>query len=92
MQRSYYRDSANDTDDDDGTATTTDPGPTDREDIVSATTSSDDEVEIPIWIRGEPRFVAGINEATTCSNIIQALIDDELQSGNYKKGEKMRVT
>lgn len=86
MQRSYYRDSANDTDDD--TATTTDPGH--LEDVISSaptTSTSDEEVEIPIWIRGEPRFVAGINEATTCNNIIQALIDDELQSGNYKKGK-----
>lgn len=87
LQRSYYRDSANDTDDD--TATTTDPGHS--EDVISSaptTSTSDEEVEIPIWIRGEPRFVAGINEATTCNNIIQALIDDELQSGNYKKGKR----
>lgn len=48
--------------------------------------ASEDEIEIPIWIRGEPRFVAGINDATTCNNIIQALIDDELQNGNYKQG------
>ncbi|XP_021698493.1 uncharacterized protein LOC110676131 [Aedes aegypti] len=46
--------------------------------------TSEDEIEIPIWIRGEPRFVAGINDTTTCNNIIQALIDDELQNGNYK--------
>lgn len=50
-------------------------------------TASDEEIEVPIWIRGEPRFVAGINDATTCSNIIQALIDDELQNGNYQKGK-----
>ncbi|XP_049542085.1 uncharacterized protein LOC125955159 [Anopheles darlingi] len=48
---------------------------------VPGTTSSD--VEIPIWIRGEARFVSGINEATTCCNIIRALIDDEVQNGNY---------
>ncbi|XP_035789049.1 uncharacterized protein LOC118465187 [Anopheles albimanus] len=45
--------------------------------------SSSSEVEIPIWIRGEARFVSGINEATTCCNIIRALIDDEIQNGNY---------
>uniref|UniRef100_A0A182QT57 Ras-associating domain-containing protein n=1 Tax=Anopheles farauti TaxID=69004 RepID=A0A182QT57_9DIPT len=41
------------------------------------------DIEIPIWIRGEARFVSGINGTTTCSNIIRALIDDEIQSGNY---------
>uniref|UniRef100_A0A182LTF5 Ras-associating domain-containing protein n=1 Tax=Anopheles culicifacies TaxID=139723 RepID=A0A182LTF5_9DIPT len=41
------------------------------------------DIEIPIWIRGEARFVSGINATTTCSNIIRALIDDEIQNGNY---------
>ncbi|XP_021695216.1 uncharacterized protein LOC110675143 [Aedes aegypti] len=74
----YYRDSANDTDEDEmpmaelGSIHADDEG------------TSEDEIEIPIWIRGEPRFVAGINDTTTCNNIIQALIDDELQNGNYK--------
>lgn len=38
--------------------------------------------EIPIWICGEPRFISGISCATTCRDIIQALIDDELH-GNF---------
>ncbi|XP_055322714.1 uncharacterized protein LOC129578341 [Sitodiplosis mosellana] len=38
------------------------------------------ENEIPIWICGEPRFVSGITNNTTCSDLIQALIDDELNS------------
>ncbi|KFB35581.1 AGAP005601-PA-like protein [Anopheles sinensis] len=41
------------------------------------------DIEIPIWIRGEARFVSGINGTTTCSNIIHALIDDEILNGNY---------
>lgn len=42
--------------------------------------------EIPIWICGEPRFVSGITSQTTCSNIIEALIEDELQAmdGNVR--------
>ncbi|XP_058459964.1 uncharacterized protein LOC131435787 [Malaya genurostris] len=73
----YYRDSASDTDEEEQEkATSTNPG--------SANNDDDDEIEIPIWIRGEPRFVAGINDATTCNNIIQALIEDELQNGNYE--------
>ncbi|XP_053686790.1 uncharacterized protein LOC128736338 [Sabethes cyaneus] len=70
----YYRDSANDTDEEEDAATT-DPG---------SANPDEDDIEIPIWIRGEPRFVAGINETTTCCNIIQALIEDELQNGSYK--------
>ncbi|XP_031633406.1 uncharacterized protein LOC116347111 [Contarinia nasturtii] len=38
------------------------------------------EHEIPIWICGEPRFVSGITNSTTCRDTIQALIDDELNS------------
>lgn len=80
----YYRDSANDTEEDDATITDLRGANNDDEE------TSDEENEIPIWIRGEPRFVAGINEATTCNNIIQALIDDELQNGDYKKGNVIR--
>lgn len=42
----------------------------------------DDDEEIPIWICGEPRFVSGIMSATTCNDVIQALIDDELSNVN----------
>lgn len=41
--------------------------------------------EIPIWICGEPRFVSGITNNTTCSDLIQALIDDELNSSTVGK-------
>ncbi|EDW76878.2 uncharacterized protein Dwil_GK20614 [Drosophila willistoni] len=42
--------------------------------------------EIPIWMDdGEPRYVSGVTNKTTCNDIIKALIDDELKSGNTKK-------
>lgn len=41
--------------------------------------------EVPIWICGEPRFISGVTSTTTCNEIIQALIDDELNNvGNGK--------
>ncbi|XP_020816348.1 protein CLEC16A homolog isoform X1 [Drosophila serrata] len=43
--------------------------------------------EIPIWMDdGEPRYVSGVTNKTTCDDIIKALIDDELNNrkdGNY---------
>uniref|UniRef100_A0A182PHI5 Ras-associating domain-containing protein n=1 Tax=Anopheles epiroticus TaxID=199890 RepID=A0A182PHI5_9DIPT len=58
------------------------PAPSTEPDPTTSTTTTSD-IEIPIWIRGEARFVSGINGTTTCSNIIRALIDDEIQNGNY---------
>lgn len=44
--------------------------------------------EVPIWICGEPRFISGVTSTTTCNEIIQALIDDELTNvGNGKLHE-----
>lgn len=37
--------------------------------------------EIAIWICGEPRFVSGITDNTSCNDLIDALIEDEL-NGN----------
>lgn len=42
--------------------------------------------EIPIWICGEPRFISGIMSSTTCYELIQALIDDELHDKRNEKG------
>ncbi|XP_017139122.1 uncharacterized protein LOC108153561 isoform X1 [Drosophila miranda] len=37
--------------------------------------------EIPIWMDdGEPRYVSGVTNKTTCNDIIKALIDDELSN------------
>lgn len=33
--------------------------------------------EIPIWVRGEQRWVSGINDETTCIDVIQVLCKDE---------------
>ncbi|XP_037906422.1 uncharacterized protein LOC119648691 isoform X2 [Hermetia illucens] len=38
-----------------------------------------DEEEIPIWICGEPRFISGIANRTTCNDVIRALIEDEVR-------------
>lgn len=44
-----------------------------------------DDDEVPIWICGDPRFISGVTSTTTCNEIIQALIDDELNNvGNGK--------
>lgn len=52
----------------------------------------DDEQEIPIWIRGEPRFVSGISYVTTCNDVIAALINDEISSGQYSKIDEVRYS
>lgn len=44
--------------------------------------SSDDDSEssgeeVPIWIRGEQRWVSGITGDTTCQDVIQVLLQNE---------------
>ncbi|KAJ8947698.1 hypothetical protein NQ318_001537 [Aromia moschata] len=39
--------------------------------------------EIPIWVRGEQRWVSGISEETTCQDIIQVLLQDEEVRGRH---------
>ncbi|KAG4078638.1 hypothetical protein HA402_015228 [Bradysia odoriphaga] len=46
----------------------------------------EEDNEIPIWICGEPRFISGIMSNTTCYELIQALIDDELHDKRNEKG------
>lgn len=48
------------------------------------------EDEIPIWICGEPRFISGLTCSTTCDQLIQALIDDELcnDAGDVRNDDK----
>lgn len=48
----------------------------------SSTVSSLDDAlkmsnEIPIWVRGEQRWISGISEETTCGQLIDALLRDE---------------
>lgn len=33
--------------------------------------------EIPIWVRGEQRWVSGVAGETTCNDVIQVLLQDE---------------
>lgn len=33
--------------------------------------------EIPIWVRGEQRWVSGISDDTTCHDVIRVLLHDE---------------
>lgn len=33
--------------------------------------------EIPIWVRGEQRWVSGISEDTSCHDVIRVLLHDE---------------
>ncbi|CAH1159431.1 unnamed protein product [Phaedon cochleariae] len=37
--------------------------------------------EIPIWIRGEQRWVSGITEDTTCQDVVGVLLQDEERRG-----------
>ncbi|XP_057658591.1 ras association domain-containing protein 10-like isoform X1 [Diorhabda carinulata] len=37
--------------------------------------------ELPIWVRGEQRWVSGITEETTCQDVIQVLLHDEERRG-----------
>lgn len=46
----------------------------------SASTSDSMELwsqEIPIWIKGEQRFISGVTEQTSCLEMIEALLIDE---------------
>ncbi|KYB28160.1 hypothetical protein TcasGA2_TC007083 [Tribolium castaneum] len=49
--------------------------------------SDDDSVssgeEVPIWVRGEQRWVSGITGETTCQDVIQVLLHDEESRGRH---------
>jgi hypothetical protein len=54
--------------------------------------SDDDSVssgeEVPIWVRGEQRWVSGITADTTCHDVIQVLLQDEesrVSTPNFKR-------
>ncbi|XP_066140961.1 ras association domain-containing protein 10-like [Euwallacea fornicatus] len=52
----------------------------DDSDLESSCSSGE---EIPIWIRGEQRWVSGITEETTCIDVIQVLSKDEEKRGRH---------
>lgn len=39
--------------------------------------SCDDTDEIPIWVRGEQRWISGITDDTTCGQLVEALLRDD---------------
>lgn len=39
--------------------------------------SYDDTDEIPIWVRGEQRWISGITDDTTCGQLVEALLRDD---------------
>nr|XP_029731961.1 ras association domain-containing protein 10-like [Aedes albopictus] len=48
------------------------------EDDESCGTVSDYSTEeVPVWIKGEQRFISGVTEETTCGDLIEALIQQE---------------
>lgn len=58
-------------------------GDDDEEEIDDDNKSIDDSLyqselnEIPVWVRGEQRWISGLNEETTCGQLVEALLRDE---------------
>jgi Ras association domain-containing protein 9/10 len=52
-------------------------------DYELSSAESDDETielwssEIPVWIKGEQRWISGVTDQTTCLDLIEALLMDE---------------
>lgn len=51
--------------------------------------------EIPVWIKGEQRWISGVTEQTTCLDLIEALLIDEgvikaaNDNNNYTNGSNL---
>lgn len=49
--------------------------------------------ELPIWVRGEQRWVSGVVEETTCFDVIKVLLQDEENRGKHTgKVEEYHIT
>lgn len=54
--------------------------------------------ELPVWIKGEQRWISGVSELTTCLDLIEALLIDEgvikatNDSSNYSNGVNIYPT
>lgn len=46
-------------------------------DVSDVDDSDNSGEELPIWVRGEQRWVSGIAADTTCQEVIQVLLQDE---------------
>lgn len=44
---------------------------------VSSEDSGTSGDEVPVWIRGEQRWVSGVDSTTTCADLITVLLQDE---------------
>ncbi|XP_058116555.1 ras association domain-containing protein 10 [Anopheles ziemanni] len=42
--------------------------------------------EIPVWIKGEQRWVSGVTDDTTCGDLIEVLVQQEQQPGSSSAG------
>ena len=62
----------------------------DESHIIEEKDLLEDEEEIPIWIRNEPRYVSGITSVTTCNDVISALISDEISNEKYSNVNTVR--
>lgn len=49
--------------------------------------------ELPVWVRGEQRWVSGIVEDTTCKHVVEVLLQDEKNRGRHLgNSEQYHVT
>lgn len=61
----------------------------DETDDEDADDSEDNSNEIPVWVRGEQRWISGLSADTTCVQLVEALlrddglIDDENNAPNH---------
>lgn len=49
-----------------------------EQDMAEIDAAADDDVnEIPVWVRGEARWIAGVTEHTTAADLVEALLLDD---------------
>lgn len=69
----------------------TSTGPIASADVVDAGSDSDDSSadsgtsgdEVPVWVRGEQRWVSGVDKNTTCADLITVLLQDEANKVHF---------
>lgn len=49
----------------------------DMADIEAEAAADDDSNEIPVWVRGEARWIGGVTEHTTAADLVEALLLDD---------------
>ncbi|XP_058462183.1 ras association domain-containing protein 10 [Malaya genurostris] len=67
----------NDDGDDDNDDDDDDDNNDDDEDESCGTVSDYSAEEIPVWIKGEQRFISGVTDETTCGDLVEALLQQE---------------